>query len=160
MEEKSNKENSGWINKTMDKFVNSKHRKYGNNPIGWYLSGNFIPGEKQEYLLNSMNKWTLKHSVVGITGNAIINGAKIFGGIELLINSQTASSNLIEKIQEIGAGGLFLWSAAGLAEVGVRSYYVMKNKKPIADLSIEGGYHGGLKLWKNVKSIVQGKNEK
>ena len=152
--ELSMKKDKRWTNKLVDKFVNSKYREYGNNPIGWYLSGNFLPGEKQEYLLSSMNKWTLKHSVTGIVGNALINGIKIWGGIELLSNAQTASSGLTERVQEVGAGGLFLWSVIGLAEIGIRTYYICKTKKPIANLGIEAGYYSGMGFNYGIKKII------
>ncbi|MEK6951493.1 MAG: hypothetical protein AABX29_00605 [Nanoarchaeota archaeon] len=155
LENQYEKEKCGWINSLADKFINSRYRKYGNNPVGWYISGNCLPGEKQEYILSSMKKWTLKHSITGIAGNTLINGAKVWGGIELLSNTNAVSSNLVDRIQEAGAGGLFLWSGIGLIEIGIRGYYLIKTKKPIASLSVEIPYNAGRGVFNNIISIIK-----
>jgi len=151
----SNDNHQGFITKTVNRFVDSKYRRYFNNPFGWYLAGCYLPGERQEELSDLRNKSKLQYTLISLTGVFLINIGKLYGAYELITGSSNASSGLVQRIKEVGATGLVIWTIAGFADLGIRTYYIHKNKKPIAILPIELGYRGGVGLFKGIKSIIK-----
>jgi len=149
--------NPGWITKSIEKFVNSKYKNYLKNPIGWYIAGTYLPGERQKELAKLNDRPKLTYTITSVVGIFGINLAKLYGAYEL-IQTAGSSEGIIKTIKEAGATGLVLWTLAGLTEVGVRTYFA-KNKKPTACMPIELGYRGIVGINKKIKSPAKSTNE-
>ena len=69
-----------------------------NNPLGWYLIGNNVPGEIQERIAEKNEDSKIKYTLTGIAGSLPIVGTKVWSDPEIF------------DFIDIKRGG-FLWSA-------------------------------------------------
>jgi len=155
LEKKVSSNSKKKLNPLLDKYIHSKFTFITRNPVGWYFTGSYIPGPTQEAIAEEIGRPMLLYSITSCIGNFIINAIKIYGGIKLLQHASTTSTTLLERIEEVGATGLFLWTVKGGLEIVIRGYYMYNTKKPIGGFTVEAAYHGGKGFFYGMKKMIE-----